>query len=184
MNPQTTDEIPVIVVTGPVGAGKSTVMGAMSELLESRGIRHAAIDQDYLRVVHPYPVNEPFGVTVGYRNLAAIWPNLLAYDVRCAFIADVVEDKVSSLAAHGAAMPGATISIVRLNVPMPTILQRLEGRESEIGLDWHRRRAPELQEIMERNNIGDLVIDAGERSPPDIAREILQKVSLAAIDSL
>jgi len=171
---------PVIVVTGPVGAGKSTVMRAMSGVLEGRGIRHAAIDQDYLRMVHPYPDDESFGATVGYHNLAAIWPNLVGYGVRCVIIADVVEDMAGSLAAYTAAMPGTKVTVVRLDVPLPLVLQRLERRENgPSGLEWHTRRAPELQGIMERNKIGDLVIDVGERTPTDLAEEIVRRLDLA-----
>lgn len=173
-----TNEIPVVVVTGPVGAGKSTVMEAMSEVLEGRGIRHAAIDQDYLRVVHPYPDDEPFGATVGYRNLAAIWPNLVDYEVRCVIIAGVVEDMAGSRAALTAAMPGTKVTVVRLDVPLPLVLERLAGRETGDSLAWSQHRAPELQGIMVRNGIGDLVIDVGERPPPEIAEEIVRKLEL------
>lgn len=171
--------IPVIVITGPVGAGKTTVMGAISELLDGRGIRHAAIDQDALRMVHPYPDDEPFGATVGYRNLAAIWSNLVGYGVRCVVIADVVEDRTSSQAAYTAAMPGTTITVVRLDVDLALIRERLARRDSGEGLAWSLDRAPELQAIMERNGIGDLVIDVGERTPGEIADEIVRKLDLS-----
>lgn len=178
MEMTTESVIPVIVITGTVGVGKSTVMRALSEALEARGIRHAAIDQDALRMVHPYPDGEPFGATVGYRNLAAIWPNLVGYDVRLMIIADVVEDMASSCAAYVAAMPGARVTVIRLVVPIPLILRRLERRESGAGLEWHQRRAPELHGIQERENVGDLVINVGERPPHKIAEEIMGKLEL------
>lgn len=170
---------PVIVITGTVGAGKTTVMGAVSEILEDQGIRHAAIDQDALRMVHPYPDGEPFGATVGYRNLAAIWPNLVGYGVRLVIIADVVENMASSQAAYVAAIPGTRVTVIRLVVPIPLILGRLERRESGAGLEWHQRRAPELHGIQERENVGDLVIDVGERTPQEIAEEIVTRLELA-----
>ncbi len=171
--------IPVIVITGTVGAGKTTVMGTMSEMLESRGIRHAAIDQDALRMVHPYPDGEPFGATVGYRNLAVLWPNLVGYGVRCVIIADVVEDMASSEAAYVAAMPGTKVTVVRLVVPMPWILARLGWRETGASLAWSKHRAPELHGIQERANVGDIVIDVGERTPGEVAEEILGRLDLA-----
>ncbi|MDQ3656473.1 MAG: hypothetical protein M3457_15540 [Chloroflexota bacterium] len=171
--------IPVVVITGTVGAGKTTVMGAMSEVLKGRGIRHAAIDQDALRMVHPYPDGEPFGATVGYRNLAALWPNLVGYGVRCVIIADVVENMAASRAAYVTAMPGTKVTVVRLIVPMPLILRRLEGRETGASLAWSQRRAPELHGIQQRERVGDLVIDVGGRPPHEIAEEIIGKLDLA-----
>ena len=174
---QPEDRLPALVVTGPVGAGKSTTMNALSELLQERGIPHAAIDMDCLRWVYPSPPGDPFASQIGWDNLAAIWPNLQTIGPRCVVIADVVERRDQSR-QYRAAMPGVDVTVVRLDVPMEVILRRLERRESEQTIDWYRHRAPELQEIMERNRIGDLVINVGDRSPQDIAIEILERAGL------
>lgn len=171
--------LPVIVITGTVGAGKTTVMWALSEALEAKDIRHAAIDQDALRMVHPYPDNEPHGATVGRRNLAAIWPVLLGYEVRCVVIADVVEDMAEVRIAYLEPMPGTSVTVVRLDVPLALVHARLARRESGAGLEWHQRRAPELHGIQERAGVGDLVIDVGERTPEEIAEEIVVRLDLA-----
>lgn len=184
MDPQPAGSIPVIVITGPVGSGKSTVAEAMAELLGNRDIRHALIDLDYLRSVHPHPDGDPFGVKLGLRNLAATWPNLLETGLRCVIVADVVEDKAATLAAYESAMPGTKITIVRLNVPLPVILRRLEGRETEITIDWYRHRAPELQGIMDRGKVEDVLIEVGERTPHDVASEILQRLDVLTADPL
>lgn len=178
MDRHTTDGIPVIVITGPVGAGKSTVAAAISGLLERREIRHAMIDLDYLHWVLPSPPGDRFAARLGFRNLAAIWPNIRDLDPHCVIVADVVEDREASLAEYRRAMPGTTPTIVRLDVPMPVIVQRLEGRETDASIDWFRRRAPELQGIMERGKIEDILIDVGERSPHDVALEILRKTGI------
>jgi adenylylsulfate kinase len=167
--------IPALVITGPVGAGKSTIMRALSELLEQRSIRHIAIDMDHLRWVFPTPPGDRFGACLGFNNLAAIWPNFREMEPECVVIADVVESRAGT-DTYLAAMPGTRVTVIRLHVPMPVILQRLEGRQSEQTIEWYRQRAPELQEILERDHIGDLVIDVGDRTPEDTANEILQRV--------
>ena len=169
--------IPALVITGPVGAGKSTTANALSELLGQRGIRHAVIDQDYLRWVHPHPEGDRFGMRLGLRNLAAIWPNLRATGLDCVILADVVEDR-AQVAEYEAAMPGTAVTVVRLDVPMSIIVHRLEGRESDSTIDWYRHRAPELQGIMERGRVEDLLIDVGARPPHDVAREIARRAGL------
>jgi energy-coupling factor transporter ATP-binding protein EcfA2 len=169
--------IPALVITGPVGAGKSTVAAALSALLEERGVRHAMIDQDRLRWIVPNPPGDAFAAAFGYRNLAAIWPNYRAAGIDCLILADVVEDR-AQVAEYERAMPGAAVTIIRLDVPMTLIIRRLERRERPGTIDWYRNRAPELQEIMERNAVADLVIDVGERSPDEAAREIAERTGL------
>src|SRR5688500_7102899 len=39
-----TVRVRVLVITGSMGAGKTTVMGEVSDLLAARGVRHAALD--------------------------------------------------------------------------------------------------------------------------------------------
>lgn len=151
------------------------MMRALSELLEQRSIRHVGIDMDNLRWVYPSPPGDRFSVRLGFNNLAAMWPNFQEMEPECVVIADVVESP-AEIDDYLAAMPGTRVTVIRLDVPMPVILQRLEGRECVHRVEWYRQRAPELQEIMERNHIGDLVIAAGDRAPEDIAHEILQRV--------
>ena len=173
------ERIPVVVVTGPVGAGKSATADALSTLLGEIPMRHAAIDMDHLRWVYPEPEGDRFGMRLGYRNLAAIWPNLLEVGIRCAILADVVEAR-EQVREYEAAMPGAEVIVVRLHVAPEEIARRLHGRESPESIGWYLRRAPELQEIMEREGVGDIVIDTGSREPLDIAREIIEKTGLAS----
>ncbi len=169
--------IPAIVITGTVGVGKSTVMRAVSEALEARGIRHAGIDQDYLRWVFPAPEGDRFAAQLGLRNLAAIWPNLRELGLSCVLVADVVEHS-SQCAQYETAMPGTRATVIRLIVPMPLILRRLEGRETGESLAWSQHRAPELHGLQEREKVGDLVIDVGDRRPHGIAGEIVRKLEL------
>ncbi len=169
--------IPVIVITGTVGVGKSTVMRAVSEALEARGIRHAGIDQDYLRWVYPAPEGDRFAARLGLRNLAAIWPNLREVGLNCVLVADVVEHP-GQVTQYETAMPGTTATVVRLLVPMSLILRRLEGRETGESLAWSQHRAPELHGIQERESVGDLTIEVGERTPGEVAEEIIQNLDI------
>lgn len=172
-----TERIPALVITGPVGAGKSTVVTAISQLFDHQGIAHVAFDMDYLRWVHPHPAGDPFAAQLGYRNLASIWPNVQIVSPRCVLLADVVEHR-SQVRDYATAMPGTDVVVVRLHVPMPVILERLAGRENENTIAWYRQRAPELQAIMEREQVADIVIDVGHRSPEDVAAEILQRTGM------
>ena len=72
--------IPVAVITGPVGVGKSTVLLEASALLISAGVPHATIElEDIACFWGPNPSRE--GRTrrhVAFRNLASLWANYSA----------------------------------------------------------------------------------------------------------
>lgn len=171
-----TTSIPVLVITGTVGVGKTTVAMAISDILDGRGMTHALIDLDWLRWASPRSAGDPFNCAMGYRNLAAVWANYRAGGAERLVLVDVVETG-AELIDYRQAIPDATIKVVRLTAPLPTILRRLEGRESGDNLAWHQRRAPELIGIMDRNGIGDLRIETEGRASTTIALDILSQAA-------
>jgi adenylylsulfate kinase-like enzyme len=50
--------VPVLLVTTPVGVGKTTVALEASDVLEATGVAHAVIDVDALSWCYPTP--DPF----------------------------------------------------------------------------------------------------------------------------
>lgn len=162
----------IVVITGPVGAGKSTTARAVVEELERRGQPCALIDMDYLRWVRPSSTTDRFNSRLGHANLAVMWPNFRQAGTRWLILADVIEHPHDAR-HYSEAIPGAQVTVVRLNVPLDLVLTRLEDRESAESMPWYRNRAPELQGIMEREGVGDIVVNVADRSPDDVATEIL-----------
>ena len=169
------NELIVIVVTGPVGSGKSTTAWALHDMLADSRIPTALIDMDYLRCAWPQ-VTE-WNHKLGYDNFSAIAVNHQAIGVRCFVMADVVES-LEQRSEYEQAVPGAKVVIVRLDVPMDVIESRLHGRETPESVDWYLARAPELQEILTRNGIGDLVVEVRGHSPAEVAKEIFDRLEL------
>ena len=58
----------VIVISGSMGAGKTTVLGEASDILSSRGVAHAVVDLDAM--ASALLPDEVSGELV-YRNLAS-----------------------------------------------------------------------------------------------------------------
>ena len=166
---------PVLVLTGPVGVGKTAVAGELSNLLSDVGIAHAVVDMDWLRWCYPSPEQDPFHVAFGLRNLAAVGANYRAVGAERLILVDIVEAR-SELAAYQRALPDSHIMVVRLTAMLSTILQRLEGRETGASLAWHRRRAAELVEQMDREAVEDLLIQTEGKTVVDAAREVLNQV--------
>ena len=166
------------MITGPVGVGKTAVGGALSSLLEHSVIPHALIDMDWLRWCYPTPSDDPFHMALGLRNLAAVWSNYRAAGARRLILVDIVETR-EALAEYHAAIPDASIQVVRLRATLPTILNRLRGRESGASLIWHEQRAGELARLMEEQAVEDLLIETEGKTVEEVAQEVLTRTGWA-----
>ncbi len=163
-----------MVVTGPVGVGKTTVTAAISDLLDGVGMPHAMVDADHLRWCYPAPAHDRFHTALGLHNLAVVWANYRAAGAERLILADVVEAR-ADVASYREAIPGAAITVVRLGASLPTIARRLAGRETGPSLEWHLHRAAELTALMERNHVGDLLIGTDGKTVAAIAQEAVAR---------
>lgn len=67
--------MPVLVVTGTIGVGKTAIAMTMSEILHDRGIRHGLLEVDWLGEVYPAPYpDDPYSMRFAMRNLARSGP--------------------------------------------------------------------------------------------------------------
>jgi chloramphenicol 3-O-phosphotransferase len=167
--------VPVLVVTGPIGAGKTTVTQAIGDALAAAGVPHALIDMDWLRASFPVPPGDRFNTRLGYRNLAAVARTFREAGSGRFVIADVVETR-EQLGEYMAAVPGASVTVVRLAVDAGENRRRIAHRAAGNDDPWEVDRAAELVGIMEANAVADLVIDTTGRSPGAIARDILTRL--------
>jgi hypothetical protein len=65
-------KVPVLIISGSMGTGKTTVLSEASDLLIEAQVTHAAIDLDWLSVM--YPSQGAYGDRLMFANLAAVWP--------------------------------------------------------------------------------------------------------------
>jgi len=157
--------VPTLLITGPVGVGKTTVAGEVANLLGEAGIAHAFVDMDALRWCFPAPPGDRFRVGIGRLILA-----------------DVLEDR-AALARYERAVPGAAITVVRLRAPVATLAAQVARRETGAGLAWHLARAAELAAQMDRDRVEDLLIDTAGRPTAAIAREVLARAGWGGDES-
>jgi len=108
----------VLLLTGPVGVGKSTVAAAAAWLLREANVPHAAVDLARLAECWPVPADDPWHEQLLHRNLACVWANFQQAGAERLLLTRVLEAR--SLLRHVvAAVPGAQITVVRLRAPPP-----------------------------------------------------------------
>ena len=168
--------VPTIIVTGPVGVGKTTVANEMGMLLLGAKVPHATVDFDQLTACYPRPADDDrWGTKLGLLNLAALWKNYELSGARRLLIARVIESR-SELEGFREAIPGADLLLVRLRAKPETLRTRIRQRGPGRGMEWHLKRAIELAPLMDARRVEDLLVETDGRDPMNIARDILLRL--------
>jgi len=161
--------VPLLIISGSMGAGKTTVLSEVSDLLAEEHLPHGAIDLDWLGVM--YPSQGEHGGRLLFASLAAIWPCYKS--AGRLVVARVVEDR-SELKHYEEAVPGAEVVVCRLTASTVTMRDRLRVREPGLFQLKALARSTELDSILKKSRAEDFVVnnDAG-RSITEVAREVL-----------
>lgn len=172
---ETGPNVPVLVLTGPVGVGKSTVASEAARLLREAHVSHALVDLPRIGEAWPPPVDDPWNERLIHRNLANLWENFRLAGASRLLICRVLECR-SSLRYVADAVPGANITVVRLRAPLDLLRERLIARESPRPADWYLNAATYLVEKMEQSRVEDYLVDNGSRLPQEVAKDVLRCV--------
>jgi len=167
--------VPVIVLTGPVGAGKSTVGAEIAARLRENGVSHGLVDLPRIGDAWPPSPDDPWNERLIHRNLECIWSNFRAAAMSRLIVCRVLESR-SLLRSIEAAVPGSQITVVRLRVPLPTLHARLRAREHPGSSDWYLDAASYLVDKMEQAGVEDHVVDNDRRLPREVAEDVLHRV--------
>ena len=168
-------KFPILLISGPVGVGKSVIGGEVAEILEEAKIPHTFIDFDQIRYTYPRPADDPWGNQLGFKNLAAIWHNCSIAGSLNLIISYVVEDS-SFIDMLMNTIPDGDVSTVQLSAKLETLETRLTGREIGSGLTWHKHRAGELAvSLADESTPSNYRIDTDDRTVIEIANEIVSK---------
>jgi hypothetical protein len=168
-----TASVPVLLITGPVGAGKSTVAAEAARLLREANIPHALVDLAWIEQCWPVPADDPWNERLTHRNLACVWANFRQAGAGRLLLVRVLEDR-SLLRQVAEAVPGAEITVVRLRAPLPVLHARIRSREAS-DPNWFLGAATHTAKVLERARVEDHLVNNHNRPVAVVAEEVLRR---------
>lgn len=166
-------QVPVLLVTGPVGVGKTTTALTAGDLLAAAALPYAVVDLDSLTWCYPPPADDPHNSRLALRNLVVLWQHYAAAGAERLIIARVIESR-DELEPYRQAVPGAAITVVRLRASDETLERRVLGRTVTTG-PRYVRRSLELARLMDERQIEDHVVETSGRTVKEVAHEVLRR---------
>jgi len=158
-----------LVLTGGPGTGKSSVLQALTTLLENEGIPHGAIESEQLAWGTPWLPD-----ALVREQLAAICTLQRGYG-RTLFLVAATTETEEDLRGLIAAIGADRSFVVCLRAPGDVAAARVLAREPErwAGRDALAEHARELAEAIPRLPSVDLVLDTDGRCAEEVAAELL-----------
>ena len=157
-----------VVLTGPPGAGKTSVLTALVDALSDDDIAHAAVEVETLVWTHPAPTDEQWA-----RHVRAACGLYRQAGHRLLLVAQTLETDVD-VAELRDAVGADEVFLVRLEAQPTTLIERIVEREppSWSGLDDLVEHARELAARMPALSGVDLVLSIEGERAEDVAARI------------
>jgi len=162
----------LLIITGSMGSGKTSVLAEASDILALRRIVHAAIDLDALGLAHLPSAASTDGVM--YRNLQSVCQNYAALGITRLLLARALEDR-AELELCRTAVSAQITAVCRLTASLGEMQQRVRKRESGVLQSEFVDRVTTLDAILDRARVEDFVVINENRSVNDVAQEMLMK---------
>jgi len=162
----------LLIITGSMGAGKTSVLAEASDILALRRIVHAAIDLDALGLAHLPSAASTDGVM--YRNLQSVCQNYAAQGVTRLLLARAMEGRAELELCRNTVSAKSTTTC-RLTASLGEMQQRVKMRETGVLQQQFVDRVAILDDILDRARLEDFVVINEGRSIDDVAQEMLIK---------
>ena len=162
----------VLIITGSMGAGKTSVLAEASDILALDHIAHAAIDLDALGLAHLPSAAGNDGVM--YRNLQSVCKNYASLGVTRLLLARAMEDRAELELCRGA-VSATSMVVCRLTASVEAMELRVKMRESGASQRQYVARIAKLNAILDHARLEDFTITNENRSLTEVAHEMLVK---------
>jgi hypothetical protein len=166
--------LPVLLITGTLGSGKTVLAADIGELLEDREPRTAIIDLDWLGWVSSSPSGPHAIDRLILSNLAAVWPNFEATGAGRLVLARTVLDG-ELIVGVGEAIGSVSLTIVRVTASPDTIAERLGARDTGAVLAQHLAEAAEFTKVLDEMGAEDFQVSNDGRPIREVSEEIVAR---------
>jgi broad-specificity NMP kinase len=166
------EHLEVLWLTGPPGAGKSTLGWAVYQRLADDGVRVAHVDIDQLGMCFPAPDGDPDRYALKTRALAGMTRLLRERGVERLVVSGVTESGPAPV------LPGCRLLMIGLTAERELLHERLVARglpsaEVTAQLDQEGAAAPEPPD-------GGLVLDTSSAAVADLVETLIREWSPSA----
>lgn len=167
-----------LVLTGAPGAGKSSVLEALSGLLEEAGVAHGALESEQLARGAPWLAQE-----IVYEQLAAVCA-LQREAGRDLFLVSATTETAAELTGIVAAIGAERTLVACLAAAPDTVAARIAAREPDwwTGKAWLIEHARQLAGAIPALPGIDVVVSTEGETARDVARRV--RDAMAARDLL
>ena len=160
----------LLVITGAMGAGKTSVLGEASDILTLHYIAHAAIDVDTLGLA--YLPTGSGNDDVMYGNLRSVCDNYASLGVTGFLLARALESRAELDLYRGIVLATDTV-VCRLTADIETMERRVKERESGVSQREYVARVARLNVVLDHARLEDFCISSENRSITEVAHEML-----------
>ena len=166
----------MLVITGSMGAGKSTAMAEASDILTAHGVVHAAVDLDGLGIFHD---GGRRGADIAFVNLQSLWRNFAADGIDALVVAAALET-TAELDRLRAASAAERVVVCRLRAPVDVMQARVRVREPGMLQAQLVDRVAVLERIVDAAALEDFSIVNDGVPVTMVAREMLVRAGWLA----
>jgi hypothetical protein len=171
-----TTTIPVLLITGAPGAGKTALAKEIGEQLFHAAVPHAVIDLDELARIRPAEPDKRAWTDLTAKNLRAIWPNYRDLGIDRLVLAGLVTSP-ETIETYTQAIPGADPTVCRVHAPFDTLDARLRHREPGTVRSFLLDAAPRLHQHLASQAFEDITIENHPgRDISEAARTVLDRL--------
>jgi hypothetical protein len=169
----------VIFLNGSYGAGKTSTLDHVGDLLAEEGKPFSLMDADWFHRSWPPGADDPSNVITEARNMGVVWRNYKRAGPRQLVVSGVIATPQDHARYEGAfGMPIRSVRLVAEDSEIEARLRRRYTPEQSSSLNWHLDRYRELNSALFKADLDEAIIQTSGCGPRDVAKALLEHFAL------